>query len=390
MKTKAIFFICILSLSFSYYLPMKRKSIDFGADVCRFDDTIHDTHYNYVKGCEKGKYCASLESTYNIHKCQPYTPIIKMLGENCKNDFECDSSLKCISEKCSMENDYPYNKNDIDFCPSGQILQIIDDEGRNSGKCISATNIDKCYIRTKEGTNEKINTYAPDYFKICGKISYEKDDTAKLYIKTSTDMNYYGEVNDGEFVEDEKACKSGYALYFYGNKELTKPFTDSEATAHSNDMFKLCVTVKEVEFIPGDDESSTPPPPDSCIIKYTKGTETEYIYDPSHAGQNIACDEFLLTKLELFQKLVERMNSIRDQCVSQRHYDAPFLCDDNELKKLQYFYDNPKDYLLYQNENQVVDYLVQSKYKTYEAQDLSKGFLNLNYFILLLLSLIFI
>lgn len=383
MNTKAIFFICILSLSFSYYLPMKRKSIDFGADVCRYDDPIHDTKYNYVKGCEKGKYCASLESSYNIHKCQPYTPIIKMLGENCKNDFECDSSLKCISEKCSMEDDYPYNKNGIDFCPSGYILQIRDSEGRNSGKCISATNIDKCYIRTMEGTTEKINKYAPDYFKICGKISYEKDNTNKQYIKTSTDMNYYGEVNDGEFVEDELACKSGYALYFYGNKELTKPFTNSEVSGtNGNDMFKLCVTVKEVEYIPSSD---------SCRIKYTKGSETEYIYDPSQTTTSYApdCNEFLLTKLELFQKQVERMNSIRDQCISQRHYDEPFLCDDNELKKLHYFYENPEDYLLYQNENQVVDYLVQSTYPTYEAQDLSKGFLNLNYFILLL-SLIFI
>lgn len=385
MNTKAIFFICILSLSFSYYLPMKSKSIDFGADVCKYVDTIHNTHYDYVKGCEKGKYCANLESSYSVHKCQPYTPLIKMLGENCKNDFECDSSLECISEKCSMKNNLPYTKNSIKFCPSGRILHSVDSEGLNSGKCIEATNINKCYIRTMEGTTPKVNEYYPDYFKICGKISYEKDDTGKQYIKTSTDMNYYGEVNDGEFVEDEKACKSGYALYFYGNKELTKPFTDSEtSTTNGNDMFKLCVTVKEVEYIPSSG---------SCRIKYTKGSETEYIYDPSQTTTSSSyapdCNQFLLTKLELFQKQVERMNSIRDQCISQRHYDEPFLCDDNELKKLHYFYENPEDYLLYQNENQVVDYLVQSTYPTYEAQDLSKGFLNLNYFILLL-SLIFI
>lgn len=156
---------------------MKRKSIDFGADVCKYVDTIHNTHYDYVKGCEKGKYCASLESSYSIHKCQPYTPLIKMLGENCKNDFECDSPLECISEKCSMKNNLPYPKNSIEFCPSGYILHSRDSEGLNSGKYIAASNINNCYIRKMEGTTPKINIYAPDYFKICGKISYEKDDT---------------------------------------------------------------------------------------------------------------------------------------------------------------------------------------------------------------------
>ena len=55
------------------------------------------------------------------------------------------------------------------------------------------------------------------------------------------------------------------------------------------------------------------------------------------------------------------MNAIKEDCETNRHYDYPFLCGDNELKKLQYFYDHPKDYLLYQNEDQVVDFLVQDK-----------------------------
>lgn len=358
---KKILFICILSFSLSYYLPMKKKSIDFGDDICYYKDEIHHTNYRYVMGCEKGKYCTELgsnSSNYEIHKCVPYTPLIKMLGDSCQEDLDCDNDngndLQCSDKKCSIKDDKPYIYNYIYYCPPGKIAT------KESGiwKCINkGTNSDKCLIDTTENK--------PDYFKVCGKKSYDTG-----YVVKSTDMNYIGEVEDGNPVENPKACKSGYALEFYRNGERTEPTTGSI----QKDLF--CVTVKEVEY------SSTT---STCRIKYTKGTETEYIYNSVSDTGDIECNKFLMTKLELFQKYLERMNSIKAQCESERHYDNPFLCNDNELKKLQYFYDHPEEYLLYQNENQVVDYLVQKEYKTYEAQDLNGiTFLNMNYFLLLL------
>jgi hypothetical protein len=287
-----------------------------------------------------------------------------MLGDSCEKDSDCDNDngndLQCSDKKCSIKDDKPYIYNYIYYCPPGKIAT------KESGiwKCINkGTNSDKCLIDTTENK--------PDYFKVCGKKSYDAG-----YVVKSTDMNYIGEVEDGNPVENPKACKSGYALEFYRNGERTEPTTGSIP----KDLF--CVTVKEVEY------SSTT---STCRIKYTKGTETEYIYNSVRNSANIECNEFLMTKLELFQKYLERMNSIKEQCESERHYDNPFLCNDNELKKLQYFYGHPEEYLLYQNENQVVDYLVQSVYKTYEAQDLNGiTFLNMNYFLLLLLFLIYL
>jgi hypothetical protein len=45
-------------------------------------------------------------------------------------------------------------------------------------------------------------------------------------------------VNDGEFVYDEKVCKSGYTLYFYGNDNLNEPNIGGR-----NYMYKRYVTL---------------------------------------------------------------------------------------------------------------------------------------------------
>ena len=69
----------------------------------------------------------------------------------------------------------------------------------------------------------------------------------------SIEKSYIGSVKDGEFVFDEKACESGYALYFYGDGNLNDPSSDSSSS--NNYMLKKCVTPKKI------DESS-------CIITY--------------------------------------------------------------------------------------------------------------------------
>ena len=390
MRKTAFIFVCAFSFALSYYLPMKKRSIDFGDDICEYTDPTHDNLYTYVRGCPEGTYCASVDSSgFDVHKCVPSTEVIKRLGDECKVDLDCDSSnLYCINNVCSIKDGRPYSygSNNEVYCPPGQIYnKTVDTTGLNQHmlQCINkATNTDKCYIEfyDNSGTLLYYNSYQPDYFKVCGKKNYKLMDsspTNKHYRHISTDMNYIGEVEDGNVVQNELACKSGFALNLYANGGVTKPFSDSEVSNGSGNSktYKTCVTVKEVQYNSG-----------NCRIKFTKGGEDQYTYD-----QDISCSEFLQTKLEIFQKYLERMNAIKEDCETKRHYDYPFLCGDNELKKLYYFYEHPEDYLLYQNEEQVVDYLVQKEYKTYVAKDLSNGngFLNLNYFIILSLFLLF-
>ena len=387
MRKTVLIFVCVFSFTLSYYLPMKKKSIDFGDNICRYTDPTHDNLYTYVKGCPEGNYCASVDSTsFGVHKCVPSTEVIKRLGDECKVDLDCDGSdLYCINNVCSIKDGQPYEYEGQKYCPPGQIFNNTNDPtglNQNMLKCINkATNTDKCLIVYENNLGDSTYEYEPDYFKICGKMNFrlvDNNPTDKYYKHLSTEMNYIGEVEDGNVVEDEWACKSGFALNLYANGGVTKPFSDSEVSYFNGNSkdFLTCVTVKEVQYNSGN--------PGTCRIKFTKGSQDEYVYD-----QDISCDEFLLTKLKLFQEYLERMNAIKEDCETNRHYDYPFLCNDNELKKLKYFYDHPEDYLLYQNEEQVVDYLVQNKYKTYVAQDLSNGFLNLNYFIILSLLLLF-
>lgn len=382
MNKKLLIIFCIFAATLSYYMPMKKKSIDFGKDICYYSDSIHDTDYEYVMGCEKGKYCQEVSSSYDIYMCLPYTPITKMLDDQCEVNSDCDSGLECKDKKCSIVNSQYYYKNNLIFCPEGYIYnKTFESNGANSLKCIQkSSSTEKCYIRTKLSTGQTIiNEYEPDYFKVCGEINYEKDSTTHSFTKLSTNMNYLGEVDDGKIVENTKACKSGYALQFYGDGTLEKPFSDADATGNGNSKtFKHCVTVKEVEYSNSQGPNSNSL---SCKIKYTKGDGKEYIY------YSTFCDSYLLTKLDLWTKYIDRMNSIRTDCETKRHYDEPFLCDDNELKKLQYFYDHPEKYLLYQNDKQITDYLVQQEYPSYEAQDLSNGilFINIKYFIFLLI-----
>lgn len=43
------------------------------------------------------------------------------------------------------------------------------------------------------------------------------------YLIKSIELTSIGEVEDGEFVTDEKYCKSGFALYFFLNGEIENP-----------------------------------------------------------------------------------------------------------------------------------------------------------------------
>ena len=57
----------------------------------------------------------------------------------------------------------------------------------------------------------------------------------------SIDFVYIGRLEVGTPVIDQRACQTGFALYFYGNKKFTP--TDN---AYSPKMYLYCVNLKEV------------------------------------------------------------------------------------------------------------------------------------------------
>ena len=141
-----------------------------------------------------------------------------------------------------IKDGLPYLVGTNKYCPSGQIYNSTTDsdtQNQHKYQCINkATNTDKCEIVYEDNSGNTVytNTYEPDYFKICGKKNFrlESSSTGKYYKHISTEMNYIGEVEDGNVVQDERACKSGFALNLYANGGVTKPFSDSEVSSRPN------------------------------------------------------------------------------------------------------------------------------------------------------------
>lgn len=109
------------------------------------------------------------------------------------------------------------------------------------------------------------------------------------------------------------------------------------------ELFKRCVTILAIQQIPSSSD---------YYIKYKINDGEEHIYDTSKlpdstekTDQNDELSEdLLMVKLEIFKHIVEEYKKNGNS---------------NGLKKWQYLYDNPNDYLLYKDQTDVLDYLIQ-------------------------------
>lgn len=397
-----IVILCLFSPFYSAMLPFKKNS-DFGDELCAYRP--HGIYY--VKDCKDNKYC-KFDEDEDLGFCRDPPSEITLLSiesSECSSDFECESNLVCKNKKCTFD------------CSTGESSYKTND---GNYKCRNNNYKDIFYFKNFKWETNHVNgaivTYPPDFLKVGGIISFNVTSTSdgKVYEAEEIKNAYVGTVNDGDFVFDEKACKSGFALYFYGDGNLNKPYT---GTRHTNYMFKKCVTLQDI------DKSSS----NYCKIKYSIGengdiktydvnelsdkiTITEYqsYYDQSNGGYvsgyyhpidnsnnndnglEKLCNSNIKTKLEIFKKYIEIFTEdFQSKCTKSEKIDNDYLetCGDNKLRKWSYLYANPSQYEIYYDEdkdedgNEVINYLVQQAYPSYQ----SSGFLNIHYFICLLL-----
>lgn len=379
----------LLLVSFFYLVESTayhswKKDGDFkGDDICGYTKN----GITYVKPCEEGKYCKS--TSYSTYICTDISnqTQLKSYGETCNSDFECEDGLFCKS-KCLI---YPFSSTD---CGSGYEAYRLE----SRWDCVETKYKDYCYYKDLTLTNTAGTSwdgtiklrYSKDPFKVCGKMNVKKKNIPNegdIYEVESIEKSYIGSVKDGEFVFDEKACESGYALYFYGDGNLNDPCSYSSSNHY---MFKKCVTPKKI------DESS-------CVITY--GDDLIYnIYQDQIRGQNTIvddgsftysnirngnlCSSNLLKKLEFFKQYTQVFTKEKqDECAKNKYYDEPYTCKDDELRKWYYAYLNPEDFILYYDEegdnNDVIKFLIQTKYQSYQ----SSIFLSIKYMIYLLFLL---
>ena len=114
-------------------------------------------------------------------------------------------------------------------------------------------------------------------------------------------------------------------------------------------MFKRCVTILDVQ-----------PVSSNYIIKYKIKNEAEHIYDTSKltgtikTNQNNECDKLLNLELLNFMKEEYKANG-----------------KSNKYIKWKYLYENQDKYLLYKEQTDVLDYLIQEDDFNYIPEGLS-------------------
>ena len=403
-------FFSILSTLNSAYLPFK-KNKNFPDETCSY---IFENHIYYVKDCEKGKYCKDRNSEdFSICENIPDVTLLNIdSSESCQSSYECEDGLTCINSKCT----YYYD------CPPGT-QRIITKSG---SKCKASTISNIFYSRDFTWNDQNPNningdSYLDDeyeHFKVGGKITSfneTKDGNhGSIYEPKEIVFSDIGSVEDGDFVFDENACKSGFALYFYGNGELNKPHD-----GNYNYLYKRCVTLEDVEVV--DDQE--------CKIKYslngktysynsnkidtsaktleTNGNGVSRFFNPlndesyfhtisSTSYINNICDPDLKIKVKIFQKYIGALTDDIKKCEKREEkidYNSrsTYLetCQNDQLRKWSYLYNHPEYYVLYYNEeddkgNTVINYLVQREFPSYQ----SSQFFNIKYFICLLFLLL--
>jgi len=376
--------------TFSSYLPMSYKKHNFGDNVCRYYD--REDSVDYVRPCDAGYYCQSTETgnhgannMHSLHTCQKYIEIPsnpttpkKDKDATCEKNDECGFGLTCIiigsetQKKCNLD------------CGTDKRIYLIDDHY----ECRYETYKDKCYF-TKDSTLE--NYSKRNKCKICGKISFEtkKDDAQNSYqVMTSVDENDKYSQPDNTFVLEKRACQSATALYFYGDGSI-KNNVDPSYNSHysANKLYYKCVTIKAVDH-------------NSKRVQYTMGDETIHIYDIDEVeyddpdsngdsqfkrGELISFyNQYLMTELGLW-------NDNRDEYINYLKCTEDNQLDDN-LKRKIYYLGHPEIYLLYKDQTEVIEYLLQKEYPDIvpiikAKEEEAAGFLNSKYLILSLLLL---
>ena len=378
-----LFFPIISQTPPSTYAPMSVRAFDLDVeDICSYQKSTND--FKYVEPCEKDYKCEEdaftglVSGTIGI--CRKNNQVQTPFGSACEEDTDCNSDytgLKCENKICVIdENEVAIDIDGTQCCPNNKLFPLFDS---GSGKYI---------CRKIEGNEETkklcksvstpVDQAYPDYMKVCGEIELDANNNNN-YIKAS--INSIGSVSDGKFVEDPLACKSGFSLKFYSDGETT--------SSTSTGIYPKCVQYNGIEYKKGG----------TCKIKYI--LDKNYYYDVDKVDLALIKDgdkerfcssfKFIDAQLDLFKQYVNKVTQLGNECSNIKYYDEPFTCKNDELRKLYYFYNNIEEYMLYKNEDEITEFILQKVYPSYGvkySKDDASKYLSNKFICLLILLLL--
>ena len=417
--SKQIFILLSLFILCSSYLRPMEKNSKFGDDICKYEDAS----YEYVRPCEKGKYCLDEDSGSNeFYVCQDLPEAqegLNTIDEKCSSDFDCESNLKCVGGYCKLVGcaDYPIKVSGIYTCLPSSMKAA-------EGVCESYGYTESPGFSTLDSSKDKFgNPTGKSQF--CGLLDFHNMGNQN-YDVIEKKYAYVGSVENGKYVSDEILCKSGFALFYYPEGNLKDPYSGATSGGSTNTMYKMCVTPISIDhndpLLSTQKSLTSSPSSSSCVIYYKEKDDDTTIkkynsdqlpnsarnpsspdYDRNGINgiyysrrSTFAEDLCELTDYEFkikFQQFKEYTSNLkeedRDTCgflegstSSYRRYS----CNNNALIKSWYFYKNPKNYVVYNNRKKlevVLNYLIQKEYPSYEFSHI----LNINYLVILLFLL---
>jgi hypothetical protein len=155
---------CILETNSIYYMPMTKRTVEFGEEICRYEE-FKDQYklknlITYVKPCEVGKICKQQGTTndYTLYACQPLDLEYDNSGKTCQTKdnspyakgVDCTSDLSCYEGTCRQ------------YCPDGQVTDL-----KVTGHpCVNDPNICEEY----DSNFDLIKEYEPGKNKECVEI----------------------------------------------------------------------------------------------------------------------------------------------------------------------------------------------------------------------------
>ena len=374
-----LFFSIISQTLSTTYAPMSVRTFDLDVeDICSYQKSTND--FKYVEPCEKDYACEETVSG-TIGICRKNYQVQTPFGSACEEDTDCNSDytdLICQNKICVIdENKEAIHIDNTYFCPNNKLFPLSDGNGNYICTKIEGNEEIKKLCKSKTGSTLEYKAY-PDYMKVCGEIELDADNND--YKKAS--INSIGSVSDGKFVEDLLACKSGFSLNFYSDGETT--------SSTSTDIYQKCVQYNGIEYKKGG----------TCKIKYILDKKN-YYYDVDKVDLALIEDgdkdkfcssfKFIDSQLDLFKQYVNKVTQLGNECSNIKYYDEPFTCKNDELRKLYYFFNNIEEYMMYKNEDEITEFILQKVYPSYGvkySKDDASNYLN-NKFICLLILLFY-
>ena len=355
-----IIFLIFLLISSSFSRPYQKmkKSHGYDDDICEY---AYSSIY-YVKPCEEGYFCKDFG---DLSKCKEIETQFqgKVIGETCSSDFECEKDLEC-QQTCTLS------------CGTNNNLEAYKTYSGNYG-CRDKNEKNILYKADKTGINSYALMYSyimstpspllyqlPSFFQVPGKITFfQQTDTVEgtIYAIDTIESAYIGSLDDGTFVMNEMACKSGFALYFYPNGNDRIDPSKNEY----NRMYLKCVTLNDVNT-----EKKYVKYDEKYFYDYNGPFKTFDYYSITNTQRGINIPQYPLIKKELFSKYIGVFTPTKQaECENEKKFLEQHTCEDSEARKWYYFYQNPEEYVLYYDEeekdNDIMNFLLQKEYKTF-------------------------